>query len=626
MKIALALLYLLPNLWAQSPQRKPLEFNKIIFNPGGRQVGRFVISYKDYEDIRIDSNGDSQIDYWFLKKGSTEIHLRFKAGRPNKLSIKKTEPTQVTEVSYTIAGSKILLDSALKRPLILMNLTSEEAQCEIEQIQQKMKSFSNDIVDAVIKDSISSKLISPECHETLNRKNLNQIQSALYGILNTNIKRESDIRNCLSSDKFESAAKEEPQLKLPAALISARFQLQIAQLTQQPEDNAPLIRCEKAEGQESLLSTTEKRQIHVNLDKLAGSDARIQSRDLEHELLHRSGLTSEEEVNAVVAICKKLEVRRALNTGSFGFTRDVSADVKKSFETVADSKTADTLSTAESGISTSSPQASTSRGPASTGSEMAAAQLTANIPQEMTMSSTDMPLATTLSESISTPAPATETGAQQALLRSASESNGLLRMANNLVGTMSSPALASDRTTSTSTTTKKSSPVEFTSRNRLAPGEKVVEEITLENSTPQKAEASPSSPTASPSSGREVSTSSPAPTVSSSGEVARSASEASPSRAPATIAETGTRLPASTKAVAKTSSASSTMTKTQDEVLTFISNSSYTATKEKLQKAEFRQQLEIQKITVMDLYGNTIGAKKGDVIFLDQGDRFVRQK
>lgn len=77
---------------------------------------------------------------------------------------------------------------------------------------------------------------------------------------------------------------------------------------------------------------------------------------------------------------------------------------------------------------------------------------------------------------------------------------------------------------------------------------------------------------------------------------------------------------------AKSDTGSSAPSAARDEVITFISNSNYAQAKEKLSDPAFGKQLESQKITVLDLYGNSFGATKGEVIFLDQGDRFVRQK
>ncbi|WP_295900346.1 hypothetical protein [uncultured Bdellovibrio sp.] len=71
---------------------------------------------------------------------------------------------------------------------------------------------------------------------------------------------------------------------------------------------------------------------------------------------------------------------------------------------------------------------------------------------------------------------------------------------------------------------------------------------------------------------------------------------------------------------------SGTYTPGRDEVVSFISGGSYQQARSKLKDKNFVQTLKDNSITVYDLSGNTYGASRGDVIFVDQGDRFVRQK
>lgn len=681
MKLLITVLYLLPNLWAQGPQRKALDVQKITYNPGGHKIGRFIVSYKDYEDIRIDSDWDGQIDQWYLRKGATEVQVRFQNGQASHLQIKHIGAKLVSLASYNKVGEKFLLESATQRAPILMNLSEEEAKCEIESIKAKMQSHNKQIEDEIIKDIIGEKLISSECKDNLSRKELAQVKKGLQSSLSEG----SDLNNCFKNKNFIEAANQNKSLKISPELLVARFQLQTAQLTHQADDNAPLLRCEKAPGQTSALSTTEERKIHLNPSKAKENKAFIDKQDFEHELLHRSGLESEDEVKAVETICKLISIKQNLNNGttkSFGHVIS-NETIAKNIASVENESTAN-LNTGgnkspaasaepKKGVEvakTSTADSSPARAPAATGNQLAASQATANIPKEMTVAQTGIPAAPTLSQSITNPPPATEAGAQQAVVQSASESGGVLRMANNLVGAMNSRAVASDslasndsntssksevssgtKTKSTESNRTKSDAFATFSRNKVGSDERIVEQITLDGNNIQPS-------TARSASQEVVSSKAPQPAGSrepaaakgaAQNEVARSTSSggsfsggggsgfdsstpamagggSSPSRAPAAV---NPSIEAKARpATQKTEPTPSTGTKdtTRDEVVTFISNGSYRNTKEKLQKPEFRKQLESQKITVLDLYGNSVGATKGEVIFLDQGDKFVRQK
>lgn len=64
----------------------------------------------------------------------------------------------------------------------------------------------------------------------------------------------------------------------------------------------------------------------------------------------------------------------------------------------------------------------------------------------------------------------------------------------------------------------------------------------------------------------------------------------------------------------------------REEIITFFGGADYGMARQKLREPAFVKTLEDNKITVLDLSGNAYGAKRGEIIFLDQGDRFVRQK
>lgn len=52
----------------------------------------------------------------------------------------------------------------------------------------------------------------------------------------------------------------------------------------------------------------------------------------------------------------------------------------------------------------------------------------------------------------------------------------------------------------------------------------------------------------------------------------------------------------------------------------------YSVVKNRLRQGSFVEALRENNVTVFDLQGNKIGAERGNIIFVDKGDRFVRQK
>ncbi|MEN0060037.1 MAG: hypothetical protein AAGB31_14445, partial [Bdellovibrio sp.] len=106
------------------------------------------------------------------------------------------------------------------------------------------------------------------------------------------------------------------------------------------------------------------------------------------------------------------------------------------------------------------------------------------------------------------------------------------------------------------------------------------------------------------------------------GSVGGSASNASlPSSS-----NSGVRRNTQARGTASTGSGSGAYAPSQDEIVSFLSQSSYNQARQKLQDDKFVGNLRDNNITVMDLAGKTYGASNGNVIFVDQGDRFVRQK
>ncbi|WP_374027788.1 hypothetical protein ACES2J_00395 [Bdellovibrio bacteriovorus] len=685
MKILLTAIFFLQSAWAQSPGKTYLKADEIVYNPGKFKPGRYVISYKDFEDIRLDSNLDGKIDFWYLKKGSTEIYTHFTDGNPIRWEVRTNKRNVITEASYTMAGGRWTLEASGVRAPTLMNLQDEG--CEVTAIKKKITSLGDDLNRRALAMGIEEHLIDSGCQDKLSEDFLQSLTDSL----SKNLTSSNKLTDCLNGEEFKKAFSKD-KIPVQPELLAAKYQLQVAQLGKQPKNYGPLVKCEKAKDQKAALSTDETTGfIHLDPEALSGatpetnkkSNAVISPSSMAHELLHRAGLKSEKDVAAVEHFCKghpdNYPKISAIDMTPFSMTRTLKKNAQDGAEQAATQSTAN-LMDQEIKAKANANKFDKGMGSAATsaavkgGSQQAAAASTANVPVELTVAQVQVPPAPTLSESIVSPPPSTEAGSQQALVRSASESGGMLRMANNLVGAMNTQALAatdagsseagsgSSEVSRSVASTKSNAAIKGSSSNpgaallkastrSMASDERVVEQITLDGSN-----IAPSAPAAASSSRNVASTSAPsasrAPANESSvggsggGEVAGgsasfgggggsysgsgagaslgSAPAQSPVRGPAATRPSG----GGTEPVknAKSDTGSSAPSAARDEVITFISNSNYAQAKKKLSDPAFGKQLESQKITVLDLYGNSFGATKGEVIFLDQGDRFVRQK
>ncbi len=712
--------------FAQAP--KPgtaLQVEKIIYNPVKYQPGSFFVSYKDYQDIRIDSDWDGKIDLWKVKKGPLEFEVTYVDGRVRTYYAKKIINDQVQEVFYKNEKGTLKLQYANKRALERWAYDESTKPVGIFSIAEKEQKDNKDnaagsgsVVPDVIKKALNNSLailkgstecplakkpleelssqadnmqttlfldyfkehgLDSSCDQVLNPRTRGQVVSAVKSAI-FDLKLES----CLQKSDFQNAIAPTPEALVQFKKFEVQFAARNQSLRQQVDLTKGLVRCEIDKDESGkTLESTEDGHIVIHVGKNGQSD--LDGNKIKHEFLHMAGLKDEALVDSVQVLCKSYTGDDGLklvasNNQRTTFTIDI--DAKQASKQVAKSEKADTHEEAiasEVAKQTSSPNAV---------SRQVASESTVNMKEEMSVASVAAPDSTTLSQMISNPPHSTDEGATAALTRSAFESNNALRMANNIVGTMNTPSVASMNTlaeadvvpssSSEHTDTPARRTVASTNNNfstltksTLKSDERVVESITLDGtSSPSRATTSqaststdqnvsaqtktqsarnpasselasstPSTPSRGSSNARVSSSSAGSLGASASGSFAAAASTAASDRTgtsevtPKNNIEpinTGTnngngnntRAPAS---VANTNR-QSTSTAAREESITFVSNGNYSTVKAKLKDSSFSKTLESQKITILDLYGNSYGAAKGEVIFLDQGDQFVRQK
>lgn len=685
-KFIVVFTFLLQNLWAQSP-KKFLKAEEIIYNPGGNKPGRFVIAYKDYKDIRLDIDRDGQIDFWYVRQGHLHVSTTFKDGKPVRWYIRKVDSI-VREFQYDSNNGKLYLTYAGQRAPLTMGYPDNEPLCKEPTQAEKTIAALGEVESATLQSIVKDDLVDPSCKDILG-KNYRQ----LLGNLKKAIEPNSDpISKCLRNEKFADAFSKESETQIDVQMIIAEHELQTKQLREQSSQHKPLISCLSDEYTD--ISINEKGLITLKAN--SSSKEKIASiltvEALGHELLHRIGVFSEEDLGSIVGVCRSLNGREPILQRKEGLALQMSpfrsyyeADVTAGAQDSASTKTAVIEPTKpvdaeiNSNADSSKVAAKSSVSKPNSGSRVSAAASSASIPIELTVAQTSIPAPNTLTNSITNPAPVTNAGAQQALVRSATESRGVLSAANNLVGVMSSRAEASTslassgressgrssgseiarnskRAPASERTNSKNTAADLlkaAARNEVRSNERVVEEITIEGtkSAPSGAGKVTVSRTAS------INTDSSNPqSAAASGEVANSAPSrgSSPSLNVASVGSStavtlgtpassrpggtggvessaGDRAPTSTTVASPTPSATTNAKEIapnagRSEVVNLIVSSNYSQTKAKLKEPEFTKKLQDQKITILDLYGSSYGATKGDVIFLDQGDRFVRQK
>lgn len=626
-----------------------------IYNPGGNVPGRFIVAYGDYEDIRIDSDLDGSVDIWHLEKGSLTINIRYELGKVSSYVIRKIENNTATEILYVENAKALTLREAKLRPLLEMGFTDKDLCTEnVKSAQEELKKFSENINEAVAFEA-AGKMIDASCSSLMDRKSLKLLKNNLAKVLLDG----NPYDKCFNSAEFKKAFQKTKNNEVFLELLKSRDALQRKKLVSSPPES--LIRCEDAKESKSVAKTNEKGQITLFVPE--SKSLEIQPVHLQHEFLHRIGVVEDKDVNNILNSCKK----GAIQNGVPKFVGALLPNSTTAFSQVNAKESAnvkaDKVETAKRPVATATSTAKESNVPtAKAAARSVASENTANIPSSLVDSQTGSPPPAQLAQVISNPPPQTEAGAQQAYETSTSQSSGVFRAANNLMGSMNTPAEASTSLAkqgsdseigeTTSSNLKKSSVTSSSvpataalrSRNTIGSDERIVESITLDGSgstivTPtsvqqRNQQVSSTNPTntrqtvsneSKPQQRMPSSELGSAPSVSSGGSTGGASSASLGNSSPSV---SGTQQIPS-RASSRSSGASSVNSQnsaSKEEVITFISRSEYASAKRKLKDPDFSKQLEAQSISIYDLYGNTYGAKKGEVIFLDQGDKFVRQK
>ena len=705
-KSLLTIIFVFTNAFAVPLKSQKISVNpgQAIINPTGTSVGTFLLAYKDYSDIRIDSDLDGKVDYWAVKKGNLQVITRYVNGKISYIQMKKYASHEVTEAIYSVANDgRLHLETAKRRHAILMNGEAETISIEsfAKNCQQKEateKSLS-DLAGALNRQQLAKAIdgyFDDSCTPYIE-----QLEKPLQDLLEEEIHGEGNFNRQISKcivDK-EKDLNLSADNGLSAKVISANFRKQAAAMALGDKSFIGAIKCD--EKSDSGTTATHEEGGGITFHFSRGSSAQNQSIDtlFEHELLHRADVKNEDLVKNITSACplkKNSEIKiktdiQSVNQSMFGTNKDAqNAADKAAAEKSANTNIASEAQQALAKFDKTNLVTSIASSPAlikdAENAVKEAGGENINLANEIATAS-PLPSGETLAQ---TTIQKTPEGISDAVNNSYSQGAPVLRMANQVMGTMNTPAIAdttaesssdsygsnsdsyvgasntassqnsssSARTTSPSRTIASTGDTRFTnitSRNTLKADEKVVEQIDLTNANsavaPIRATTSDggASPTASATTApgnsamakRAASVSRrPAssgggsdlaaagvsnPTVGSLSSGIASADSSGPSAQAQARTATSGRKAASTVSSGTPSNSSSTGA-SKDEVVTFISNANYGTSKNKLKDPTFVNTLKVNKVTIVDLYGNSYGADKGDVIFLDEGNRFVRQK
>lgn len=664
MRYLLSVLLIFNSLQASASQAKPVY---VTVHP----TQSSVVATGDYEDIRIDSNGDQAIDLWVVKKGPLRIATSFKNGKVVGLRITKSIQGKIADAQYVARnGSLKLAQSEFRNPQV-MNGKGQKELCEEE--TEKVKSDIKNIKDAL---DAKNALIAAEEAVSCNNNEGDVYETLKQGT--AKVIGDNQISKCLSGEKGASLGEEnQPFVKYLAAKMELDLKRMVALETPK------MITCEEAPaGGEITAKYTEGGKVVFKIPKgkTRSEISMVAHNLLNHELLHRAGVEDEKTTEAIMSLCRsddKIKVQNA--TEKFRIFLRFKDDVGRSANNLAD-QPADTKDIAKAAQKVTSRSAATTSAEKGGGSE--------NIEMKREIAAAEVVKAIPSSEKLAVNSTkATEDGQKQAVKESQRQTAPVLAMANNAMGAMSSPALAkndssssdssasydNDSSSSSSVSTySPSSGSSYTpssssssSSNRATSGDRYQSRY---NGYERKTRTTASSdhdfnkgvytagtvpanlPSSNSGSAMPIIVP-PRPDNAGTGTNSRSvaSSERSGSVAGSPVEVSGgangggggstiggssggsgtyfSDESPSRKTNAPTRSGTSVSNgSSRDIVISDFSGTSYSEMKIKLRDREYQNTLSSYQITVVDRNGSMIGASRGTTVFLDDGSRFVIQR
>ncbi|WP_413582000.1 hypothetical protein [Bdellovibrio sp. HCB288] len=596
---------------------------------------RFIAS-ENYEDFRIDSDLDGHVDLWVVKKDQTTAIVKFKNGKPSSIAFKRADSQGIKEAQFEYGRDHWKLSSSAARTPSVMNGTPGDNAC-VEQnksVLGDLSKFTEEFNFAQITKAAQNAI---SCDDAEIK---NEIAVALSKIM-----KDESLSGCIGTPVIQKSLPGADASELQ--YFSNKLKLDLKKISAQQEGKN-LISCKKsAEGAtEPTGKYTENGGIEISIP--ANADVEELAAKLKpllyHELLHRSGISDEKTTDQIVNICangKKVKPLSAQNNTLL----IVKSNVDKSTNNVAKQKVNVAREVVSAKVQTktrsiaSAPAEHISSESLNIASEISSAEVQNSIPSSSN-------LAKGLNSS----------NEQSNLQASQTQSAPVLAMADRAMGVMNTPALASEDSSGSGSSSVRSTRERYQSRHNgydspdsksasAASGSgtdiskklylggntnmKVVQEVDLTKGTP--ADASPNTITATSSGSRMIASAGRTSAsdgrsdveVASNDNLAAGRSGGSGSGSYYNSTTSGTRKTnAATRSVFSSGSAGSS----RDEMLSNFTGASYNMAKGMMKESSFQQKMVEYQITVIDSSGSRWGASKGKTVFSDDGSRFIRVK
>ncbi|WP_373998631.1 hypothetical protein [Bdellovibrio bacteriovorus] len=633
---------------------------------------RTAFTYVDgnYEDTRIDIDQDKNLEFWRIKQGNLLIDVTSSESE-KQYRIRLFANSGVTEKLILQKGEDLFEIESSQRPIRYFNFTTEGPVCTTD--NTPWKKFLSDISSigrAKIQSNIEN-FLSEECFNVGEPAALvESIESVLKPPSNNN--KGNEYLKCLESEKAKAIfvgilGEKEGLTNHQKAIVG--FKNAIISIAE-GKNKEPAFVC-KAVDKESkapIMQTSEKGLILINLPegkKLSATDFRDK---IFHEVLHKSSIEDEKLPIELTKICSpnshRVEVSKStsqfrsilanknfVNIGSKNATEKAPQKIDRAVaEAPADLPKAgsptDMNRLADAGGAKSVKEASQQQTSpvirmaekVLAGSPAVAAEVPVN---GLASSGGGGGSSSSTSDNISNESHSASSSSASSYASSYAGSDSSSEKSSRSTSSRS-PASEYKLNTKVVTGSEVAAArnLKKMGSDGLGAGEYIKEEIDLTRGTSYVASA-PNNETRPSSSMNQRSIASTSgskisPVVSAS-EVGNSGSSGGasaplPSSGSGNSSNTGGSLGSSTiparqatKSNAQRGTAS-VYVPSQDEVVSFFTSGSYNQARSKLKDQNFINTLKQNNITVIDLAGNGYGASKGQIIFVDQGDRFVRQK
>lgn len=574
------------------------------------------------KDFRVDANGNSVL-WKVVEKDISVTSKSEKGGR--KLTIVRTGSDSVEKVFAEELNGKLSVSRIERTPQVLVVLSDVKAVPFANQIQEcsdlvenKLKTFSSELSTFELKKKIR-KTYSKSCQNIPEFESISRgVQDAFLDVLKVDEKKSNPLVQCLEKIELQSKS---PEIKL----LTLQSKSVVADLYNGSlPDN--MLKCSKS-GVDSITSG-EDGSVKIGIGDLKSFDPPEKLRNgVQIAILSSFGLSTE--------VAKKVSescLSENYGKASFEILSSYSAAKGKDWEaSYSSEKMTQSADTVSAKIASNSELAGINK-------KLAETKVTIPTAEETS------PMALAAIERTQGPE------AAQRVARS--QSSSLMNAANTVLGAVSSPAVASSRSLASNNASSNRESIKFgesvvgkrlpasaVKARGIASDETIVEEIDLSKRSRNTAAAARAKATTSAANSRSPASSNGGSNVEATAlsddggqELGRAGSGAGPSAA-GSGGSRGSLLsenssPAGQQAQARSASRAggATASPAREEIVSYFRNADYTQARRKLRDPNFIKILKDNSITVMDLAGNSFGATRGSTIFLDQGDRFVRQK